>query len=255
MIDTPPVVLLHGVGLDRTMWGPVRERLERAGRRTVALDLPGHGDEPPLREPQTLATFSRDVERRLPDGPIHLVGFSLGALVAQHLARYAPDRIRSLACVNAVCRRTPAERDAVDARLRTASREFTESVEAAIERWYPAGTRVPRADIDATRATLLANDVESYLYAYTVFVRGDAEIGDELGAITAPTLAITGELDPASTPEMTRRIADAIPGADVVIVPGTRHMLPVEDPDAFVDALLAFLDSRTTTPDPEGARA
>lgn len=243
-----PVVLLHGVGLDHTMWAPVAERL---GRPTVALDLPGHGAQPALREPQTLASLAGDVLARLPEGAVHLVGFSLGALIAQHIARFDPERVVTLTCVNSVCRRTPAERDAVEARLRTARDEFADSAEASIERWYPAGTRVAAADIEATRRTLLANDVESYLHAYAVFARGDAEIGDELGAITAPTLAITGELDPGSTPDMSRRIGDAIPDARVEIVSGARHMLPVEDPQALADAITRFIDEHES----KGVRA
>ncbi|MGO2111149.1 MAG: alpha/beta fold hydrolase [Pseudoclavibacter sp.] len=229
-----PIVLLHGVGLDRTMWRPLSRLLPGA---SVAIDLPGHGAEPPLREPETLASLAADVLRRLPDGRVDLVGFSLGALVAQHIARFAPERVRAIACVNSVCRRTVGERDAVEGRLRTAASAFEASAEASIERWYPQGTTVPADEIAATRRTLLANDVESYLHAYAVFARGDAEIADELGGIAAPTLAITGELDPGSTPEMSRRLADAIPDARVAIVPGARHMLPVERPRALADAL------------------
>lgn len=241
-----PVVLLHGVGLDRTMWGPVRERL---GRDSVALDLPGHGAQPPLREAQTLESLADDVLDRLPEGQVDLVGFSLGALIAQHIARFHPERVRTLTCVNSVCKRTDAERDAVEARLRTAGDEFAAGAEASIERWYPAGTSVPPGIIDQTRRILLANDIDSYLHAYTVFARGDREIADELGHITAPTLAITGELDPGSTPDMSQRLARAIPGARLVIVPGTRHMMPVEDPDALVTAITTLID------DSEGARS
>ncbi|KAB1650518.1 alpha/beta fold hydrolase [Pseudoclavibacter endophyticus] len=238
------IVLLHGVGLDHTMWRAVQDLLPRA---SVAIDLPGHGAQPPLRTPQTLASLADDVLRRLPDGPVDLVGFSLGALIAQHLARFRPDRVRSLACVSSVCRRTEPERAAVEARLRTAHEAFVESAEASIERWYPAGTPVPAGDIEATRRTLLANDVESYLHAYAVFARGDAEIAGELSGITAPTLAVTGELDPGSTPDMSRRLADAIPGARAEIVPGARHMLPLEAPRALVAALITHLDHHYDT--------
>lgn len=239
-----PIVLLHGVGLDRTMWSPVAARLEAGGRTVVSLDLPGHGAQPALCEPQTLASLADDVLARLPEGKAHLVGFSLGALIAQHIARYAPERVATLTCVNSVCQRTPEEAKKVEARLATAGDNFAEGVEASIERWYPAdSTSVPQQIIDATRRTLLANDIESYLHAYTVFVRGDRAIGPELAGITAPSLAITGELDPGSTPEMSHRLERAIPNCRVVIVPGARHMMPVEDTPAFVEALTEFIDA------------
>lgn len=237
-----PIALLHGVGLDHTMWQPLIDRLEAGGRACIALDLPGHGAQPALRRPQTLTTLSDDVLARLPDGRVHLVGFSLGALIAQHIARYSPDRVVTLTCVSSVCRRTSQEAGKVEARLTTAGDNFAEGVEASIERWYPAATtRMPQNIIEATRRTLLANDVESYLHAYTVFVRGDRVIGPELGRITVPTLAITGELDPGSTPEMAHRLADAIPNCKVVIVPGTRHMMPVEDTPALAEAITEFI--------------
>lgn len=237
-----PVVLLHGVGLDRTMWIPLAESLERAGLPVVALDLPGHGARPPLREAQTLASLADDVLARLPEGRAHLVGFSLGALIAQHIARYSPERVASLVCVNSVCLRTPEEAAKVEARLATAGDDFAEGAEASIERWYPAGvTAVPQETIDGTRRTLLANDIESYLHAYAVFARGDRAIGPELGHIEAPTLAITGELDPGSTPEMSRRLAEAVPHGRARVVPGARHMLPVENTPALAAAIAAFI--------------
>lgn len=233
-----PVVLLHGVGLDRTLWDAFAASLDA---ETIALDLPGHGAEPALRAPQTLADLADDVLRRLPDGAVHLVGFSLGALIAQQIAVQHPDRVLTLTCVSGVCRRTDAERAAVLARLDSARDDFAASVQASLERWYPGGTGVAAETIAQTRRTLLANDVESYLYAYAVFAQGDAEIAPRLGEIGCPTLAITGELDPGSTPDMSRRLAEAVAGVRLVVVPDTRHMLPVERPDALRTALTELI--------------
>ena len=239
-----PVVLLHGVGLNRSMWDSVRTRLAADGwAQTIALDLPGHGDEPPLRGPATLAQLAQDVLRRLPAGPSHLVGFSLGALIAQQLAATQPARVHSLVCVNAVCERTPQEADAVAARLATARERFAASIDASIERWYPATAPVDDAVREHTRAMLRANDLESYLVAYEVFATGDRQVASLMPQILAPTLAITGELDPGSTPAMTERLAQLIPNSRAVIVPDARHMLPVEREDAFVEQLELHLRS------------
>ena len=70
-------------------------------------------------------------------------------------------------------------------------------------------------------ATLLANDMTSYLNCYRVFATGDAEIGPELPRITMPALAVTGELDLGSTPEMTGGWP-ALPDCRAVVVPGAR---------------------------------
>lgn len=237
-MEKPPLVLLHGVGLDRTMWEPVTALL--ADRFTVvALDLPGHGARPPVHGDVSLTELADGVSGHIPAGS-HLVGFSLGALVAQHIALHRPELTRTLTSVSSVCRRTPTERAAVQARLRNAGQDFAASTAASIERWY-AGTTVPHDVIDRTRTTLSANDIGSFLGCYRVFAGADAELGPRLGDITAPALALTGENDPGSTPGMTHRLAAALPSCRAVIVPGARHMLPVEHPEAFAGILTTFI--------------
>jgi (E)-2-((N-methylformamido)methylene)succinate hydrolase len=237
-----PIVLLHGVGLDRSMWEELGARLrESTGRTVLALDLPGHGAQPPLEQPVSLADLADDVASRLP-GRAHLVGFSLGALVAQHLARFRPELVASLTSVSSVCRRTPQEAASVAARLDNAAADFPGSVAASIERWFPAGSGTDSAIVDGIRRTLLANDQHSYLHAYRVFATADAEIGAELGGIAVPSLAVTGDQDPGSTPEMTRRLGEAIPGARTAVVRGTRHMLPVQRPTELAGLITDFLN-------------
>ncbi|MGY1691411.1 alpha/beta fold hydrolase [Geodermatophilus sp. SYSU D01105] len=237
----PTMVLLHGVGLDSTMWAPVRALLPD-DVEVLAPDLPGHGRQRPAPDGVTLADLADEVAASVPPGS-HLVGFSLGALVAQHLARHRPDLVATLTSVSSVCRRTEAERAAVLSRLATAAADFPASVTASLQRWY-AGTSVDAETVRRTETTLLANDVPSYLACYRVFATGDAEIAPELPRITVPALAVTGEHDPGSTPEMTARLAAAIPDCRAVVVPGARHMLPVERPQDLVTCLTTFIGER-----------
>jgi pimeloyl-ACP methyl ester carboxylesterase len=237
----PTLVLLHGVGLDSTMWEPVAALL-RDDFRVLTPDLPGHGTRGPAPEGITLGDLARDVAGAVPPGS-HVVGFSLGALVAQHLARYRPDLVATLTSVSSVCRRTEAERAAVLGRLATAGADFRAGVTAALERWY-GGTATAAEWVRRTEATLLANDVASYVNCYRVFATADAEIAPELPRIGVPALAVTGEDDPGSTPEMTYRLADAIPGCRAVVIPNARHMLPVERPHDLVTCLTTFIGER-----------
>jgi pimeloyl-ACP methyl ester carboxylesterase len=223
------------------MWEPLEEELKLLTDRPVlALDLPGHGGQAALTAPVSLGDLAQDVAERLP-GRAHLVGFSLGALIAQHLALHQPDLVASLTSVSSVCRRTEMERTNVQARLEDARKDFRGSVEASIARWYPDGQGVSQDRIERTRTTLLGNDVNSYLHAYRVFATADADLGPDLGRIGVPSLAVTGELDPGSTPDMTRRLGEAIPGTGTVVIAGARHMLPVERPAELARTIHHFI--------------
>jgi pimeloyl-ACP methyl ester carboxylesterase len=234
----PALVLLHGVGLDHTMWEPVAALLP-GDVDVITPDLPGHGSRRPAQAGVTLADLADGVVAAIPAGS-HVVGFSLGALVAQHLARYRPELVATLTSVSSVCRRTPDERAVVLGRLQAAESDFAASAAASLRRWYD-GTGVDGEHVRRTEATLLANDVDSFLACYRVFATADAEIGAELERITVPALAVTGEHDPGSTPEMTRRLGAAMPHCRAVIVAGARHMLPVQRPRELVDCLSTFI--------------
>ncbi|MBA4863838.1 alpha/beta fold hydrolase [Streptomyces sp. PSKA54] len=240
-MSKPTVVLLHGVGLDHTMWEPTAELL--ADRFTVITpDLPGHGTRPPVGDGVTLADLADGVVGEIPAGS-HLVGFSLGALVAQHVALHHPELVATLTSVSSVCQRTAEERASVLDRLRTAEADFTASAAASLKRWY-ADTDVGSDRVARTEATLLSNDVGSFLNCYRVFASADADLAPDLAAIAVRALAVTGEHDPGSTPEMTHRLAAALPDCRAVVIPRARHMLPVERPEAFVDSLTTFIGER-----------
>lgn len=232
------IALIHGVGLDGSMWGPLRELLEPEYDVQV-LELLGHGSRKAAPEGVTLADLAADVAEHLePD--THVVGFSLGALVAQHLARYRPDLVASLVSVGSVCDRTAQEHASVMMRLASAATDFPGTVEASIHRWYPEGTPVPTELVEKTREVLLRNDPQSFLACYRVFATADAEIAPELPRINVPSHAVTGELDPGSTPEMSARLATAIPGCTYSVISGARHMMPVERPQELANTLTAF---------------
>lgn len=242
MPDSTPVVLLHGVGLDSSTWSQFEGEWARlSSRACIALDLPGHGDRPALRNAVSLQDLASDVVERMPAGA-HLVGFSVGALIAQCIAAHWPERVASLTCVSSVYQRSAEEAAAVGQRLQAAEHDFARSAEASIERWYPDSSNVPQELVEQTRRILHANDVESYLRVYRVFATADQQMADDLDLIRAPTLAVTGERDPGSTVSMTQRLAAAVPDGRLSIIPGARHMLPVERPKELAVAIQHFLD-------------
>jgi pimeloyl-ACP methyl ester carboxylesterase len=115
----------------------------------------------------------------------------------------------------------------------------------AIERWFASDWQVAHPErVGAVRRCMLANDVAAYLKAYRVFVDGDPTMPAAAAAVTARALVMTGELDPGSTPAMSEALASAVADGVARILPGLRHLPPLEAPEAFVAALLDFLDHR-----------
>lgn len=236
--EGPGLVLLHGVGLDRHLWDRCLPRLA-ARHRVTLVDLRGHGASPAAAAGVSLAELAADVAALL-DGPTHLVGFSLGALVAQQLGLARPELAASLTLVSSVAGRTEEERVAVARRRELAARDFGASAWAAVDRWFSPGWRAQEPGLaQDVLETLLANDRASYLACYDVFASADAGLWPLLPRLGAPTLAVTGADDPGSTPEMSRRLAGRIPGGRAVIVPGARHLLPLESPEGLTDVILS----------------
>lgn len=241
----PRIVLLHGVGLDHTIWGLVAPRLVDAGFEVVAPDLRGHGRSPRIPSGRVeLDDLVADIEPFLGAGA-HVVGFSLGGLIALRLASRVPGRVRSLTAVSTVSHRTPEEEAAVRGRLETARRDLDAGWDAALDRWFGHGLgQEHRELLVQTRAVLDANDPTSYLACYRVFAEESATVDAGLGAITAPVLAVTGALDPGSTPRMSAAIAYAVPDGDLLVLGGARHLLPYERPAALAHAIIGHVAGR-----------
>jgi pimeloyl-ACP methyl ester carboxylesterase len=218
------LLLFHGVGLDGSVWQLVERRLG-ADLEVAAPDLPGHGGDV-LPGPVTLADLVPSL-----DAPAHVVGFSLGGLVASRLAADRPELVQSLTLVSTVANRTAGERSAVRSRLARAEADYAASVATAIDRWDSAHG-------ETVRRRMLANHVPSYLACYRVFAESDEEIWPLYPRLPMPVLAITGADDAGSTPAMSRAIAAAVPHGEARIVPGARHLLPLDRPDEVARAIL-----------------
>ena len=240
----PPLALVHGVGLDRTMWDGVVRRL--SGRLDcTAFDMPCHGEAGMPAGEVSLATFA-DALGAVVDGlgsaPV-IVGFSMGAMVAQRFAFDRPGALRGLVLMNAVFDRDEHQRAAILQRLATVERDGPAGMaESAIERWFTREFRDGSPEIvDAVRRRLLANDPAAYLAAYRVFATADAELAREAGRIACPTLAMTAEHDINSTPAMSRELARVIPDAKALVLDGLAHGAPIEAPERVGHAILEFV--------------
>ncbi|QUH03787.1 alpha/beta fold hydrolase [Saccharopolyspora erythraea] len=245
------VVLLHGVGLDHTMWHRVALEISAAGHRVHAPDLLGHGAAPDAEPGTALAGLAGPVARLAAGAraPVHLVGFSLGALVATRVALDHPDRVASLTLVSGVANRSEAERRAVAGRLEAAHRDLASTFDVAVDRWFSPRRRDAEPGlVDQVRTVLRANRPASYLACYAVFAQADAELWPQLPRMVPPVLAVTGQDDPGSTPQMAAAVAERVPRGRWAVVPGARHLLPLERPDVVAAAALAQAEGRPLEP-------
>lgn len=243
--DGPTLVLVHGVGLDHTMWDLVVDDLSK--RRTVVrYDLLGHGKTFNPDGPRTVDDFVAqllDVINLTGGQPADIAGLSLGGLIVRAAAVGGSRYVRSVAILNAVYQREEHEKTRTRERLALTEKEGMAAVaDLAIDRWFTEAWQAQYPDrAKAVRSTLLANDLDGYLKAYRVFIDGDPFGEEHIGSITCPALVQTGERDIGSTPEMTHAMAAAIPHAVAQILPGQGHLPPIEDPERFAFALLSFL--------------
>ena len=241
----PPVVLVHGFGLNRAMWQWQLPALT-PHFSVLTYDLLGHGESAPPAGTPDLAMFSRQLLRLMDRCGIEraaVVGFSLGGMIARRFAIDRPDRLSALAILNSPHDRSAAERDAVRARVRQAEAEGpAANVDSALERWFSPAFRTEAPEtIALVREWILRNDPAVYPRIYRVLAEGDAEIADGLERIACPALVMTGAGDPGNTPAMARAMAGLIPGARLAILPGLRHMALAEAPEAVNAPLVAFL--------------
>jgi pimeloyl-ACP methyl ester carboxylesterase len=239
----PPVVLIHGVGADLGSWDEVAKRL-RERWSLLRMDLRGHGRSPLIREEWSIEKFASDIVDTMDAvgwSQAHVVGFSLGGLIAQSIALDHPDRVDRLAILSAVANRTPEERSKVTGRLAEIRKGGIAAIASASrDRWFTAEFAAANPDrIEARMRELCANDLESYLEAYRIF--GQTELGPRLGAIRHRTLVLTGENDVGSNTRMARDMHAAIEGSELVILPRLKHSILVEAPDLVAAELDRFL--------------
>jgi pimeloyl-ACP methyl ester carboxylesterase len=241
----PPVVLIHGLGLNRGMW---RWQVPDLAPHFEILtyDLFGHGESAAPDGTPDLTMFSEQLLRIMDRCGVDraaVAGFSLGGMIARRFALDHPDRVSALAILHSAHDRSAGEREAIRKRVRQARDKGPSSTAAAaLERWFTEDFRAANPDVTGLiRDWILANDPAIYPDIYNVLAEGDVEIARDIHRIACPTLVMTGDEDYGNSPEMAEKMSALIPGADVVILPGLRHMALAESPAAFNPPLLSFL--------------
>ena len=237
----PPIILVHGVGLDQYMWDPLLEELKK-DFTCISYELCGHGRATQIKGNVTLREFGKGISELIesvkPLRPI-LLGFSLGAMVVKRFVVDYPNVVDGLIIAHSVFDRDPTQRKAILKRLETVRKlGLAAIVEPAIERWFTELFKQNNPQIlEQVRHTLMGNDLDSYLKSYEVFAQGDLELLPMVNKIECSATIITGEYDINSTPFMAYSLARKIEGSTVIILKGLAHGAPIEAPKRFADAI------------------
>lgn len=239
------VVLIHGVGMNQSVWVPQIDALT-ASFQVVVYDMLGHGDSALPTPAPTLEEYASQLEALLDAMKIeraHVVGHSMGALVALEFALAHPQRTLSVAALNAVYDRTPQQREAVMSRAAMLGDTSDDAgVDATLSRWFgdPVPGHLTQA-AQAVRELLLSADPVGYARTYRLFAcSDDAHVG-RLANLAVPALFLTGECDPNSSPAMSRAMAAATPFGRAEVIANERHMMNVTGSARVNERLLAFL--------------
>lgn len=241
----PTIVLVHGVGLDHTMWQN-QVRSLALNYQVLTYDLEGHGLSSHATSKTSLASLAQQLLQlidHLQLAKVNLVGFSLGGLVARVFATQHSQRLTSLVIMNSVFNRSTQLRLAILDRIAQVDKHGpSANIDQALERWFsPAYASANPAYMIQLRNKVLGNHQPSYSRCYRLFGEGDNAAAAQLDQISCPTLVTTGALDPGSTPAMSYALADQIATATTQIIVAARHMMPVENADLVNQCLGDFL--------------
>ncbi|MFD0002428.1 3-oxoadipate enol-lactonase [Streptomyces sp. NPDC127178] len=233
--SAPPLLLGPSLGTSYALWDKVAPELS-IGHRVVRWDLPGHGGSAAdlIGAGATVGDLaglvlaladSLGIER------FAYAGVSLGGAVGLHLAVHRPERVSSLAVICSSAHfngsRPWEERAALVRREGLAG-----LAEGANDRWFTPGFTVPELVRDH-------RDADPGAYAACCDALAAFDLRERLPEISSPTLLIAGREDPATPPAHLREIADAVPGATLVELPGASHLAPAQCPEAVLTALRA----------------
>jgi len=235
--ERTPIVFLHGVGSDKSVWRP---QLEQFGqdRRALAFDYPGYGDSDPAPEGTTRDDYAAAIlsaMQALGIAKAHVCGLSLGGVVAIALNHVAPDVCASLILADSFA--VHPDGQAIYDRSIAASSDLRALAEGRVDVLLaqPADPAV-RSEVIQTMAR-----IDSAAYRMGAEAVWLADQRERAGAVRVPTLVLCGEQDRVTPPALSRDLAKLIPGARYEPIADAGHLGNLEKPAEFNTLVGAFI--------------
>ena len=227
--DKNPIVFIHGVGLTSEIWDPQISFFKNYN--TLSYDLLGHGKTPLNKTKLTFDDYRKQLLNLINElnlNKIHLVGFSLGALIARDFASKHNDRLCSLIIHSSIYKRTENQKRVVLNRLNLAKTNKLTSKITSLRRWLTENFIKKNPEIyKKIYAVLENNDRKNFLKSYELFVYYNDD-DSMFKKIDVNTLITTGENDVGSTPEMAVNLSKKIKRSQFIKIKEGKHLCSIE---------------------------
>ncbi len=221
-----PIVFIHGVGLDHNIWDP---QINEFDNTVLIYDILGHGRTPLNKEKISFNDFSDqiiDLIDELKFSKIHLIGFSIGSLIARNFATRFSNRLKSLTLLCSIFNRSDNEQKIVNERFEQTKKD-KKLTKDAINRWFNKDFIEKNPLIsDKIFSILNNNNMDNFIKIYSLFV--NHKDNEKFENINVKTLVMTGEGDVGSTPEMSANLSKKIKNSEVKIIPVGKHLCSIE---------------------------
>jgi len=238
-----PIVFVHGVGLNKDIWKPQIDFFK--DYTTLTYDLLGHGKTPLKKSKVNFDDFSEQLFsliNKLELKKIHLIGFSLGALIARKFASKHSERLSSLIIHGSIYKRDENQKRVVLNRFNVAKMNKPTSRHTALRRWLSEDFIKKNPEIYKSIYSLLEkNDHKNFLKVYEIFVNYEDDDA-MIKKIDANTLITTGENDVGSTPTMGRNLTKVIKGSKFMEIKKGKHLCSIECADDVNIIFKKFID-------------
>jgi 3-oxoadipate enol-lactonase len=242
----PPVLLIQGLGMDSRGWALQRMAFGRHFR-CFAPDNRGVGHTGQPARPYSLEQMAGDALAVLDAEDVasaHVVGASMGGVIAQIIGVMHPERTRSLVLACTSCRHHPWRRELLQEWADTVQERGAAGLGDDGLRWL-VGPRLRRRFgvwLNILARILLNSDPDGFAAQVQAILDAPDELRFELRDLRVPVLVITGSQDALTPIGDAEELAEMIPYAQLVELRGAAHGLMVESPNAFNDAVLDFLE-------------
>ena len=236
-----PIVFIHGVGLNHSIWSP---QINYFDHTTVTYDILGHGKTPLNQGNISFNDFSvqlLNLMNELRFQKIHLIGFSIGSLIARNFATKHNDRLTSLTLLCSTFKRNKEQQQIVNDRFELSKKSKTLS-EQALKRWFTDEYLEKNPNTYQKICSLLnQNNMENFLKVYSLFVNHKDD--EDFKKMNVKTLILTGENDIGSTPEMSKNLSKEIVNSEVKIISKGKHLCSIECADDVNKAIKKHIEN------------